>query len=243
MKLKKYVALFGALALVSGSASAAVITAPLASPTGTVDIIAMETSVNFDYRAMSSNVVDNADGTSTFMGNNNLAGVWNYDWNISADADPFIDATLTFLNMTGSTQTFAVALNLPVSPPFSPGLKSGNLGYSFSDTNNDGSASVSNVNWTGLIDGGSAMSLFASSLSCGGVGCSLSLAPVSDGPLPHAAGVGTDIGILLDFALSAGDTVTFNTRFEVTPVPVPAAVWLFGSGLLGLVGVARRRKA
>jgi hypothetical protein len=27
------------------------------------------------------------------------------------------------------------------------------------------------------------------------------------------------------------------------PVPVPAAVWLFGSGLLGLIGVARRRKA
>jgi hypothetical protein len=29
---------------------------------------------------------------------------------------------------------------------------------------------------------------------------------------------------------------------EVAPVPVPAAVWPFGSGLLGLVGVARRRK-
>ena len=29
---------------------------------------------------------------------------------------------------------------------------------------------------------------------------------------------------------------------EVSQVPVPAAVWLFGSGLLGLVGVARRRK-
>jgi len=28
---------------------------------------------------------------------------------------------------------------------------------------------------------------------------------------------------------------------EVTVVPVPAAVWLFGSGLLGLVGVARRK--
>ena len=27
------------------------------------------------------------------------------------------------------------------------------------------------------------------------------------------------------------------------PIPIPAAVWLFGSGLLGLVGVARRRKA
>lgn len=32
--------------------------------------------------------------------------------------------------------------------------------------------------------------------------------------------------------------------FEEAPeVPVPAAVWLFGSGLLGLVGVARRKKA
>lgn len=29
---------------------------------------------------------------------------------------------------------------------------------------------------------------------------------------------------------------------EVSAVPVPAAVWLFGTGLLGLVGVARRRK-
>jgi hypothetical protein len=29
---------------------------------------------------------------------------------------------------------------------------------------------------------------------------------------------------------------------DVAAVPVPAALWLFGSGLLGLVGVARRRK-
>lgn len=42
----------------------------------------------------------------------------------------------------------------------------------------------------------------------------------------------------------------FNANFDVTSihitsftaVPVPAAVWLFGSGLLGLVGVARRKK-
>jgi len=31
--------------------------------------------------------------------------------------------------------------------------------------------------------------------------------------------------------------------FNVTAVPVPAAVWLFGSGLLGLVGIAKRKKA
>jgi hypothetical protein len=30
---------------------------------------------------------------------------------------------------------------------------------------------------------------------------------------------------------------------EISQVPLPAAVWLFGSGLLGLVGIARRKKA
>jgi hypothetical protein len=32
-----------------------------------------------------------------------------------------------------------------------------------------------------------------------------------------------------------------NVQVAVAPVPVPPAVWLFGSGLLGLIGVARRR--
>ena len=36
---------------------------------------------------------------------------------------------------------------------------------------------------------------------------------------------------------------TVSIAVAPVPVPVPAAVWLFGSGLLGLVGVARRRKA
>ena len=35
----------------------------------------------------------------------------------------------------------------------------------------------------------------------------------------------------------------FDVEVEVTPVPIPAAVWLLGSGLLGLVGIARRKKA
>ena len=32
-------------------------------------------------------------------------------------------------------------------------------------------------------------------------------------------------------------------RGQVNVIPVPAAVWLFGSGLIGLIGLARRRKA
>jgi len=45
----------------------------------------------------------------------------------------------------------------------------------------------------------------------------------------------------------AGFNANFNADLSPTPdpvasVPVPAAVWLFGSGLLGLVGIARRKK-
>ena len=38
--------------------------------------------------------------------------------------------------------------------------------------------------------------------------------------------------------------VRFIARFsEPTVVPIPSAVWLLGSGLLGLIGIARRKKA
>ena len=59
--------------------------------------------------------------------------------------------------------------------------------------------------------------------------------------------------------MKAGPFPNFNANFDIvllhvdecndtsggacaSVIPVPAAVWLFGSGLLGLVGVARRRK-
>ena len=35
---------------------------------------------------------------------------------------------------------------------------------------------------------------------------------------------------------------TYSLILTPTTVPVPAAVWLFGSGLLGLIGVARRKR-
>ena len=50
---------------------------------------------------------------------------------------------------------------------------------------------------------------------------------------------GTDEFVLDPFVLSADGTLSYGA----TVIPVPAAAWLFGSGLIGLVGVARRRKA
>lgn len=48
--------------------------------------------------------------------------------------------------------------------------------------------------------------------------------------------------VLVGGFLPVSGTATVSLAGIVAPVPVPAAVWLFGSGLLGLVSVARRKK-
>ena len=40
-----------------------------------------------------------------------------------------------------------------------------------------------------------------------------------------------------------GQIGAWTINGTVSAIPVPAAAWLFGSGLLGLVGIARRRRA
>lgn len=71
-------------------------------------------------------------------------------------------------------------------------------------------------------------------------------APVG-GPNFSGNGSNTVVAGNPDYSLSIFSTISHsgaqNTSFdaELRPVPIPASVWLFGSGLLGLVGIARRR--
>lgn len=53
---------------------------------------------------------------------------------------------------------------------------------------------------------------------------------------------GTFSGVSLEIGgNTAGSSAVPSMIGTVAPVPVPAAVWLFGSGLLGLAGIARKR--
>ena len=65
-------------------------------------------------------------------------------------------------------------------------------------------------------------------------------------------GASNDSFTYVGFSLEAANGEVVSTDFLATQttrqldppppaVPVPAAVWLFGSGLLGMVGVARRK--
>lgn len=72
--------------------------------------------------------------------------------------------------------------------------------------------------------------------------------PMLDGPFA-ANNANFDVTLMTSTGFDANGSLAPNCDFGIdcTPppsaVPVPAAVWLFGSGLLGLVGVARRRKS
>ena len=106
--------------------------------------------------------------------------------------------------------------------------------------------------------GGVAFAEFFSEVSGGGVSKAeiLGGAPLAINPDPNVwtsftftGTTGPDVGggVTLQLGATNGPAAgTFmvydNIIIDVTAVPVPAAVWLFGSGLLGLVGVARRRK-
>jgi len=48
----------------------------------------------------------------------------------------------------------------------------------------------------------------------------------------------------VSFFGEAGASTSYGMYgIEISQVPLPAAVWLFGSGLIGLIGISRRKKA
>lgn len=72
------------------------------------------------------------------------------------------------------------------------------------------------------------------------------MTPIFSTPLSSGAGT------MVEYTFNNAGDFTFycaphsgsmNGSLTVNPVPVPAAAWLFGSGLIGLAGIARKRRS
>jgi hypothetical protein len=243
----KLIGIAAVVALFSGTAYAGTVTDPLLSGNAT---ISHGTLTDATWNLNSATFIDNGNGTFTYSGNNNSSSpTWGFTWNVTVNPDPVINSTLTVINKTDNTETFNILFTLPVGSSFAPGIKSGSMSATAFDFNGngfpaDGTLGLTNIDWNGQIDGANALPMSTVDINCGpgSPGCTGSIGLLSNGPLSHPAGVSTSIGIHLVFDLTAGDKATFINHFEVVPVPIPAAVWLFGSGLLGLGAFARRRQ-
>ena len=135
-------------------------------------------------------------------------------------------------------------------------MKYANVGAGFLTP---GQAFTVNFDWKGTNGAGGVIDIVVfSELSAGGVsktsplaggtGARLTTNWTNFGATNLTAGSDVSGGVTVQFTAICGavagcfsDLAIDNVT--VSAVPVPAAVWLFGSGLVGLVGIARRKKA
>jgi hypothetical protein len=167
-------------------------------------------------------------------------------WSLSMDSDPFVTNNFTITNTTASTQTYTVGVSIGVVPAIPNGLMQGTIGFSLTDNNSNGAtlATSGASIYQGSIDGNVARTLWDPTTTFTAPFASISNSTFFGFPIRETApeSIDSTIGILIKFSLTAGDSVAFTSNFDVVPVPVPAAAWLFGSGLLGLFGVSRRKR-
>ena len=95
--------------------------------------------------------------------------------------------------------------------------------------------------WNGRIPIGPVPIATSSYNVNGATGTSTTLGQLSLGADDGIGGSPMDNGPFSSYSINLD--LTSLTFTAVSSVPVPAAVWLFGSGLVGLAGVARRRKS
>ena len=141
--------------------------------------------------------------------------------------------TTTPITQTGGAGTDTKSLDFSGWRVTWSGIPEINMGGGIQDcgTTDDGICGTGANDIGGTIDNGSQLA----SITCSTASCSQSSTFVLD----YAATVPQD-----DPSGFGGVPYTLHMEGHIgtAAIPVPAAVWLFGSGLLGLVGVARRRK-
>jgi hypothetical protein len=159
--------------------------------------------------------------------------------------DPFVTSNISFINPTAFTQTYTITVNLPIAPPFDYNATiASSVGVTVTDGPGGGvtaSAVAPEGIFEGLVNGGSILTLLATSVTCATNGCTAIASDNTAVPqLPATPGSASSIGIQLKFTLTPGDQVGITSRFEIIEVPEPGFLAVLGIGLIGLVATQRR---
>lgn len=181
--------------------------------------VAMSATQRYDNPALTNDGAGTyfAQTGSNIKGPNNLLGaLWNFNF---------------YVNIDSTTETLA-DYEITLFYDFDPAFDNGPLGLGSINITN--SILASTDPFATKVEGSE--NLMFSYLATDAAG--FLVAPTYPAFDPNALGE-YNFGIQVT---QAGWSVE-NVRMDVQVVPVPAAVWLFGSGLLGLVGIARRKKA
>ena len=170
---------------------------------------------------------------------------------MSGNIDPVLGFGLGATNSSATPKTFAFAFSLPLGGLPVPINTKSQLGTTLTAFTSAGGSVFPTLGGGKIVDSQDiAFSPFASVDKGVDIGDALSVVGQNTAVrVENAAGSISGGGpfdlmaVTVAFGLTAQTGVGFSGFVEQTPVPVPAAVWLFGSGLLGLVGIARRKKA
>jgi len=206
-------------------------------------------SLNTDLSSTTGNVIATQSGGLMWtMGDGSTISVGS----LSGNADPILGFGLG-ASTPGTGSTFGFTFNLPIAMQ-GPINADSSVSYSLSSLSAAG-AQIAPVVGSNIV------SAFEVDTGVGGLTSLNKGVDVGStffftgGPLTQNSPVYTasnsftgDLAydlmtVKVDFSLSPNSTVGISGFVQQVVVPIPPAVWLFGSGLMGLVGIARRKKA
>jgi hypothetical protein len=192
-------------------------------------------------------------GAVTVCSANNIvgAGFTLNNLSLTVNPDPQVTSTFTLTNLSAVPQNFFLTITLPIAslgPPISI------AGYAGPSTLTDAGGGGATVHDAGValyranINGATVQTLLDPVWSYstaadpfGGPGPPVTIPMLSYGPTTLAQAATPNIQIAWAFNLTSQDEFSSTGKFEANPVPLPGAGALFGSGLMGLVGVARKK--
>jgi len=162
---------------------------------------------------------------------------------LAANADPFVSLALAVLNPTSTDQTYTFTTVVPIAP-VGPNLTlNGSFGGSLTDIEGNGATLVDAAGaplYVAIIDGTPVRSLLDPPQSFT-TDTTVDLGPAAFGPELFAGSANTLIALQVQFTLSPGDAASFTSVFNVVPVPEPGTLMLLASGVCGIAAWGRRR--